>query len=100
MIPVKPGFFIFKEIFKTRLPGMVFLALISNMAIYQTNSFPASWVGNWKGELLWYKAGSRTTKSEYGVEDSPADSGTNFTWHIIYGSPSDDSRPYKMRKKN
>ncbi len=52
--------------------GIVFFVLVSNMAISQADTFPAKWVGDWKGELLWYKTGdAEPQKSKYGITNPP-----------------------------
>jgi hypothetical protein len=62
-------------------------------------SFPASFIGNWKGTLRWYKQGSKEPQKvmmELRVQPSK-DSVGQFTWNLIYGSPSKDNRPYVLK---
>lgn len=67
----------------------------------QKNKFPESWSGNWKGELQWFKPGKpepKTVNMELRIH--PVDSTDIFTWQIIYGSASEDNRPYVLKAKN
>lgn len=67
----------------------------------QNKNFPESWTGNWKGELKWFKPGSSVpgvVNMELRIH--PSDSGDNFTWQIIYGSSSEDNRPYLLKAKD
>lgn len=67
----------------------------------QTSSFPQTWEGNWKGELLWYKTGKpEPQKVNMELRIHPADSAGTWTWQIIYGSESEDNRPYKLIPKD
>lgn len=67
----------------------------------QKDSFPKSWVGNWKGELQWFM-GNTTEPKKMNMElhVQPTDSGGNFTWQIIYGKVSEDNRPYILMPKD
>ena len=74
---------------------------ISLSAAAQSNSFPQSWTGNWKGELQWYKTGRiEPQKVSMELRIQPCDSGSNYTWQIIYGSATEDNRPYILAKKD
>ena len=74
---------------------------ISFSAISQPDSFPQSWVGNWKGELQWYKTGkAEPQKVNMELRIQPCDSGSNYTWQIIYGFATEDNRPYILAKKD
>ncbi len=67
----------------------------------QEHNFPQSWVGNWKGELYWYK-GNMTAPKKVDMElrIKPADSADRYTWQLIYGSESKDNRPYTLLAKD
>ena len=67
----------------------------------QFDQFPKSWEGNWKGELSWFKTGS-TVPQKVSMELSihPADSAGCWTWQLIYGSESQDNRPYLLIPKD
>jgi len=61
----------------------------------QTDSFPHSWKGNWKGELFWYQgAGKEPKKVMMQLRIDKLDS--NYTWQLIYGDNGSDVRPYKL----
>lgn len=75
--------------------------LISSVAFSQADLFPASWVGNWKGELLWYRTGKpapQIVNMELRIQ--PADSTDTYTWQLIYGSKEEDYRPYILKPVN
>ena len=79
----------------------LFASFISCSSMGQTNSFPKSWEGSWKGELLWYKTGKPDPqKVNMELRIHPADSLNTWTWQIIYGSETEDNRPYKLILKD
>jgi hypothetical protein len=62
-------------------------------------SFPGSFIGNWKGTLLWYRSGEKQpqkTTMQLRIQPIP-DSADQYTWNIIYGDSSNDKRPYKLK---
>lgn len=67
----------------------------------QNNSFPQSFIGNWKGTLTWTVPGKSPQSFTMRLNIQPADSG-RYTWQIIYGdedpstSPKVDNRPYVL----
>lgn len=57
--------------------------------------FPESWEGNWKGELLWYtETGKEPKKVNMELRIHRQD--TAWSWQLIYGSPTEDNRPYTL----
>lgn len=67
----------------------------------QKSTFPQSWEGNWKGTLQWFQTGNDSArKVNMEIRISKADSANTWTWQIIYGSESEDNRPYKLIKKD
>lgn len=79
----------------------VFSIMISLSGLSQTGTFPQNWIGNWKGELKWFKTGVKepqTVVMELRIQ--PADSLNTYTWHLIYGLPTEDSRPYTLIAKD
>lgn len=63
-------------------------------------TFPQSFVGNWKGELLWYQGAVKEPKKvNMELKIQPAEGG-NYTWQIIYGSATEDNRPYTLMPKD
>lgn len=66
----------------------------------QSNSFPQKWLGNWKGELLWYKGTAQPQKVPMELRINRGDSINTWGWQIIYGSETQDNRPYKLILKD
>lgn len=78
------------------LPGCIFL--FSAMLKAQSG-FPHGWEGNWKGELLWYtETGKEPKKVNMELRIHRQD--TAWGWQLIYGSPSEDNRPYTLFAKD
>ena len=83
---------------------LILSCFVSMVVSSQSKSFPASWAGNWKGELNWYKTGTAEPKKvtmELRIRSihSPG-SPDAWTWQIIYGSETEDNRPYKLVQKD
>ncbi len=83
---------------------LILIFFVSFTAEGQSRSFPESWAGNWKGELSWYKTGIKEPKKvnmELRIHEvhSPG-SAVSWTWQIIYGSESEDNRPYNLIQKD
>jgi hypothetical protein len=75
--------------------------LFSLSAGAQSNSFPQSWIGNWKGELLWYTGAAKEPKKiNMELRIQPSDSAHKFSWQLIYGSATEDNRPYTLIAKD
>ena len=49
----------------------VFSIIISLSGLSQTGTFPQNWIGNWKGELKWFKTGVKEQGAtvELSIED-------------------------------
>jgi hypothetical protein len=79
------------------IPLSAALFFISN-TLHAQKEFPLSWLGNWKGELLWYQ-GNKTEPKKVNMElrIGRSDTSTGFSWQIIYGSVLEDNRPYTLR---
>lgn len=86
-------------------PVLLVLSCFVSVAICaQSTSFPGSWAGNWKGELNWYKTGTKEPKKinmELRIQaiNTPG-SPDAWTWQIIYGSETEDNRPYRLVQKD
>ncbi len=79
---------------------LILFAFVSSVATAQS-SFPESWIGNWKGELQWFRTGTtEPQKVNMELRIQKGDSAGNYTWHLIYGSVSEDSRPYILKAKD
>ncbi|HMT72612.1 MAG TPA: hypothetical protein PKA77_00965 [Chitinophagaceae bacterium] len=73
-----------------------FFVLYSLSAVSQHKNFPQSWEGNWKGTLQWYKTGETNPKPvNMELRIHRADS-AGWTWQLIYGSETEDNRPYNL----
>jgi hypothetical protein len=73
------------------------LVLFASLNGIAQQGFPGSWSGNWKGELLWYPGAAKEPKRvPMELRIQPADSGY-YQWQIIYGSATDDNRPYTLK---
>jgi hypothetical protein len=67
----------------------------------QPGSFPQSWVGNWQGELKWYKTGKpEPQKVNMELRIQPGDTAGQYRWQLIYGSETQDNRPYLLQPKD
>jgi hypothetical protein len=77
---------------------VVAVALLCACISYAQTKFPEDWIGTWKGEISWNRFGNDTVKDfKMQLRIQPADSVGHYTWHIIYGDSSKDSRPYLMK---
>jgi hypothetical protein len=84
-----------------RLFILLVTCFISFSATCQSTLFPQSWIGNWKGELQWYKTGkTEPQKVNMELRIQTTDIPGTFTWQIIYGSATEDNRPYTLIAKD
>lgn len=96
-VPDCPGLFTFIQIFYMRFLLCFPLLFTGAVLFAQSPVFPDDWTGNWKGELHWYKAGQTVPqKVPMELRIQKTDS-TFWTWHLIYGTPREDSRPYILK---
>lgn len=60
--------------------------------------FPASWSGQWEGELNIYAAKGLVQHIPMTLDIQPVDTSLEgrYTWGIIYGSKDHDWRPYEL----
>ena len=81
---------------------VIIVAVLGSVSVAaQSKSFPKEWEGNWKGELQWYKTGKdEPQKVNMELRIHRADNINTWTWQIIYGSESEDNRPYNLIKKD
>ena len=81
---------------------VIIVAVLASVSVAaQSKSFPKEWEGNWKGELQWYRTGKEEPqKINMELKIHPANSINTWTWQIIYGSESEDNRPYNLVKKD
>ncbi len=67
----------------------------------QQNDFPGKWLGSWKGALSWYAGNSsEPRKVNMELHIKPTGSSHRFNWQIIYGSATEDNRPYTLIAKD
>lgn len=77
---------------------ILFLTVVTSFA-QNKHSFPKDFIGHWQGTLQWYSQGAdtaRTVNMELDIKPHP-DSAGQYTWHIVYGQPGQDSRPYVLK---
>lgn len=77
---------------------VLFLLSFFSLPVFsQVNNFPQSWLGNWKGELNWYQGANPAPKKvNMELRIQPTDSSHKLSWQIIYGSATEDNRPYTL----
>jgi hypothetical protein len=64
----------------------------------QAVTFPQSFIGTWKGTLNWQKPGNDTVQTvNMQLIIQPSDSTGQYTWHLVYGNLTTDSRPYILK---
>ena len=67
----------------------------------ETDAFPASWTGKWKGNLKIYNADGLAQSVPMELHILPVDSAGIYTWTIIYGpDPEAGKRPYLLKPVN
>jgi len=78
--------------------SVLFLLSFFSPAVFsQSDNFPQGWLGNWKGELSWYQGANPVPKKvNMELRIQPTDSSHKFSWQIIYGSATEDNRPYTL----
>lgn len=84
---------------------MKFCVLILSFFSFFTTSaqqypkFPDAFIGHWYGTLDWYSDGVAAPKKvNMELHIQPVkDSSLQYSWHIVYGKISEDSRPYLLK---
>jgi hypothetical protein len=82
---------------KKILPLAFFIFSIQFLEGQNKNTFPKSFIGNWKGKLQWMVAGKPTQIFTMQLRIQPTDTVNQFNWQIIYGDDSKDNRPYILK---
>lgn len=73
-------------------------AMATCFATAQSNLFPKDFVGKWKGTLEWHRTDNAPQKVNMELNILPSkDTAGQFTWNLIYGSPTQDNRPYILK---
>ncbi len=81
--------------------ALFLVSFLITASLYSQTGFPATWQGNWRGELQWYRTGSKEPqKVNMELRIQPSSTKGEFTWHIIYGKETEDSRPYILKAKD
>jgi hypothetical protein len=62
--------------------------------------FPASFLGHWKGTMLWYRGTDTPKAVPMELHIMPTDSAGKYTWQLIYGEAREDNRPYHLIAKD
>ncbi len=80
--------------------NFLILFLLTGLSSF-AQTFPETWIGNWKGEMQWFSTGAPTPqKVQMQLRIQKGDSAGTFTWHLIYGAADEDSRPYILKEIN
>jgi hypothetical protein len=75
------------------------IILVVSIALNAQNNFPQDYTGKWKGTLEWFRSGTaqpQQVNMELYVVPSK-DSAGQYSWHLIYGTATTDSRPYVLK---
>jgi hypothetical protein len=81
---------------------ILLMAFIANTVIAFSQDkpvFPNDYIGKWKGTLEWFRAGNpqpQQVNMELYILPSK-DTAGQYSWHLIYGSVTQDSRPYLLK---
>ena len=60
--------------------------------------FPEKFLGRWEGEMQWYQTGKKQPQGiKMQLIVQPGDTAGQYTWQIIYGTKSEDTRPYILK---
>ena len=90
-----------KYIWKTGLLFLFFLPILPAQNIgFQADplNFPASWQGEWAGELEIFNASGKVQSVPMELHILPIDTSENYTWTIIYGEDkATGKRPYELQ---
>lgn len=77
------------------------LLLCCILALSSAGQFPQSWLGNWKGEMHWFKNGAtEPQKVPMQLRIGEGDSSGTYQWQIQYGDAGADNRPYLLKAVN
>ncbi|MBP7274137.1 MAG: hypothetical protein KA974_09860 [Saprospiraceae bacterium] len=82
------------RIFTALLLIFLHITLQAMPNVADTLSFPATWVGNWRGNLHIYNATGKTQTIPMQLCIAQQDS--IYTWNIIYGEDAKDNRLYHL----
>lgn len=79
---------------------LLFVLLLTSIFGYSQNSFPESWIGNWKGELEIIAPASGAVQAKFPMEIKigTTEKAGEWSWTIIYNHK--DVRNYLLRVKD
>jgi hypothetical protein len=60
-------------------------------------TFPQSFIGEWRGSLLYYKSNNTTDTVAMELNILPTKASSEYYWQIIYGANKNDNRPYILK---
>jgi hypothetical protein len=67
----------------------------------QGDNFPTAWKGVWKGELHWFTGNEKVPKGiPMELHIKQQDTADQYSWQLIYGSATEDNRPYTLKPKD
>lgn len=75
--------------------ALTVVLLLASCVSFSQSEFPERWEGNWKGDLLWY-AGFGKESRKVSMELNIRRTDTAWSWQLVYGSPTEDNRPYTL----
>lgn len=77
---------------------LVYIIQINLIFSQNPNSFPQSWLGRWKGEMVIYNGPEKVQSLPMQLHILPTDSINIFTYRIIYGVDTvSGDRPYLLK---
>ncbi|MFZ4058248.1 MAG: hypothetical protein ACOYKE_08900 [Ferruginibacter sp.] len=81
---------------------LMLLAVIASAQQKDSTTFPANFIGKWKGEMQWMGSGRAPQTFTMQLRIMPTDSLNQYTWQIVYGDANNadtanDNRPYILK---
>ncbi len=74
---------------------MVSLFLVMQVSTHQ---FPADFIGDWSGTMMWSKAGAQEPqKVPMRLKIAKLSGADTYTYQLSYGENAKDNRPYEMK---
>ncbi len=95
-LSLQPGFYFYSMKITAVL---LLLFLWQQDANSQSDKFPASWAGHWRGTLSWY-SGNTIQQVNMQLIIAPTDTATAWNWQLVYGDTIKDNRPYLLIEKD
>jgi len=72
------------------------LSLWTTCLLSQNESFPASWEGEWQGDLHVFQYGNEVQHVSMSLTILPLGTNGQYTWAIQYGKDESGLRPYRL----